>query len=144
MVKGNYLFLNGYFPYLVNSKAFFFNRSIYFIQTDPILYDKVAQEKRLQDTQLKLKRMLNDAEEKQTRFNHLQTENNNLESLCEALKSHINDKEKLDNIMTEHAKKVENKDQKCSDRNTSSDDIEIIRKQEPKSQHTESKTCVIQ
>ena len=109
------------------------------------MYDKVALEKRLQDTQLKLKRMVADGEEKDRHVKYLQTEINDLHSLCDILKDHVADKEKLDTLIKEHEKKTafEEVHNEIND-NSALQSEEIIRKQEPKSQHTESKTCTIQ
>ena len=109
------------------------------------MYDKVAMEKRLQDTQLKLKRMVSDGEEKDRQMKYLQTELHNLQALCDVLKAHVTDKEKLDTVMEEYEKKKAN-EEGCNETVESSAlcSEEVIRKQEPKSQHTESKTCAIQ
>ena len=105
----------------------------------------MALKKRLQDTQLKLKRMVADGEEKDRHVKYLQTELNNLHSLCDILKDHVADKEKLDTLIEEHEKKraIEEGNNEIND-NSALQSEEIIRKQEPKSHHTESKTCTIQ
>ena len=109
------------------------------------MYDKVALEKRLQDTQLKLKRMVADGEEKDRYVKYLQTELNDLHSLCDILKAHVTDKEKLNTLIEEHEKKREIEEGHNEiNENSALQSEEIIRKQEPKSQHTESKTCTIQ
>ena len=122
--------------------CFFFTMQL---DISPLMYDKVTLEKRLQDTQLKLKRKLNDGEEQDRQILRLQTELNDLHSLCEILKDHVNNKEKLESIMEEHEKKRELRDaENLTQKNTEDSSEEIIRRQEPKSQHKESKVCIIQ
>ena len=102
-------------------------------------------EKRLQGTQLKLKRMVIDGEERDRHMKYLQTELNNLHALCDILKAHVTDKEKLDTVLEEHEKKKANEEgyNEIVESSALSSE-EVIRKQEPRSQHTESKTCAIQ
>ena len=108
------------------------------------MYDKVTLEKRLQDTQLKLKRMVNDGEERDRHMDQLQTKLTDLQSLFETLKDHV-DKGKLESILEEHEKKKQSREsEKITTQNSDETSEEIIRKQELKSQHKESKVCIIQ